>query len=342
MANAITFEPMFGVKTFMDSKLNIAERLLNIRLDDEFWSIAREVFRQQLKYNAPFSEFVRKAYQVSDLDPGRPAFAPIELFKSHRMSSSINHELIFRSSGTSGQLRSQHHVVDATLYNTLARAHFESLYGPLKDLVVLALLPSYLEQGSSSLVYMVDGFIKKANPQSRFVLDDPAGLSLQLEELKATQRRTLLIGVSYALLDFAESNTIDYPRLIVMETGGMKGRRQELTRNALHASLQIGFPSSQIHSEYGMTELLSQGYMMDGWSFRPPAWMRAFATEVSDPMQVLPVGQRGVLAFIDLANVHSCSFIQTRDIGIVEADHSFTVEGRIDHSDLRGCNLMYT
>ncbi len=160
--------------------------------------------------------------------------------------------------------------------------------------------------------------------------------------LKARNQKTLLIGVSFALLDYCENGTFNFDGLTVMETGGMKGRRKELTRVELHDALQKGFPTSHIHSEYGMTELLSQAYSSDGKWFSPAPWMRAFTTDISDPFLILPPGQRGLLAFIDLANYHSCSFIQTRDIGIINEEGLFTVEGRLDKSDLRGCNLLYT
>lgn len=326
----------------MNSKVTILNRLSALSSDDAFASMASEIFHFQRENNGPFGKFVNEVYRSSSLDLSAPPFLPIELFKHSRISCYPTEEATFKSSGTTAELRSEHHVADLNLYEALATQHFESHYGPLQDMVVLSLLPSYVENGDSSLVFMVDRFMQKADPRSQFVLHQPQRLLDMLSELQRSKQPTVLFGVSYALLDAAEQMNLDFPALTIIETGGMKGRRNELTRDALHAGIRQGFPTSKIHSEYGMTELLSQGYMQNGKSFTPPFWMRAFATDISDPLNVLDHGKRGLLAFIDLANYHSCSFIQTQDIGTVYSDRTFSVDGRLDNSDLRGCNLLYT
>lgn len=324
-------------------KVLIANRIFSLSTDDQFESLAKEVFQYQSEANAVYREFVQRLQPASPLRSGPPPFLPIELFKHYRVSCHATETAVFKSSGTTGTTRSRHYVYDTELYATLSVRHFESLYGPLSEWAVLALLPSYIENGESSLVFMADRFIKASgHPASAFVLHQPETLFSTLQHLAETHTKTLLLGVSYALLDFAETHVISFPGLVVMETGGMKGRRHELTREELHAALKRGFPDTPIHSEYGMTELLSQAYSADGTWFRPPPWMKCFVTEVSDPLNVLPPGKRGLLAFIDLANIHSCAFVQTRDIGSVDNQGRFTVEGRLDNSDIRGCNLMYT
>lgn len=323
------------------SKLQIVEKLTAIQSDDDFDMIAAQIFNYQKTANPVYAEYL-KLIGASNAQANY-SFLPIELFKHHRVATETAEDVVFKSSGTTAQQRSSHHVFDASLYNELSKQSFELQYGRLSDWVVIALLPSYLENGDSSLVFMVDHFIRcTGNPMSAFVLNEQESLVQRLAELSAIKQKTLLIGVSYALVDFAAKHRIEFAELVVMETGGMKGRGVELTRAELHHTLKHGFPQSAIHSEYGMTELLSQAYSADGEWFRPSPWMRCVATDIADPFQILVAGKRGALAFIDLANYHSCSFIQTRDIGVVRADGAFTVEGRLDQSDLRGCNLLYT
>ncbi|MEX2596150.1 MAG: acyl transferase [Salibacteraceae bacterium] len=300
--------------------------------------LVNEVFESQLNHNTVYRDFVQQLKGMGF----KPPFLPVEAFKHYNLNQQKEADLVFMSSGTTQARRSKHAVYDAELYRRVTRHHFEAQYGAISDWTILALLPSYVENGDSSLVYMVDCFIELAHPDSSFVLHQPEELNNQLQQLKAQKRKTMLIGVSYALLDFAEEHHIDFPELIIMETGGMKGRREELIRATLHRRINRGFPNSEIHSEYGMTELLSQAYSSDGKWFHPPEWMLAYATDVSDPLTILPKGSRGLLAFIDLANYYSCSFIQTKDIGMVNQNGSFTIEGRMDNSDLRGCNLLYT
>lgn len=321
------------------SKLQIADQLFQITSDEGFNECAKEIFQVQRSQVAPFREYLDL---ISWQEGQELPFMPIELFKHYRLNRFDREQAVFRSSGTSSDVRSSHYVHDVNLYSELSACHFETLYGDLKSWTILALLPSYLENGDSSLIFMVNDFIQKShNPKSCFVRDE-VHLNECLSNLGSKHSKTLLIGVSYALLDFSETHCIQFPNIVVMETGGMKGRKQELTRSELHKSLMKGFPQSQIHSEYGMTELLSQAYSEEQKPFVPPRWMKAFATDISDPFHRLPPGKRGLLAFIDLANIHSCSFIQTRDIGIINDSGHFTVEGRLDNSDIRGCNLLYT
>ncbi|MEZ4720950.1 MAG: acyl transferase [Flavobacteriales bacterium] len=323
------------------SNVHDAALIASINTDAEFDSLAKRLFDFQKEQNTVFHSYLQ--HISAGRSNGLP-FLPIEAFKHEKVVCSDEYEIVFRSSGTTNsQHRSSHYVANAALYSSLSKTAFERLFGPLSDWTILALLPSYVEQGESSLVFMVHEFLSASqNPNSTFVDFDLDKLREHLMELKTIGAKTLLIGVSYALLDFAQLHAIDWHNLHVMETGGMKGRKKELTRSELHFALKQGFPSSPIHSEYGMTELLSQAYSLnEGW-FIPPPWMKAKATDISDPLRQLGPGERGALAFIDLANVHSCCFIQTRDIGVVNDKGFFTVEGRIDQSDLRGCNLLYT
>lgn len=284
-----------------------------------------------------YDNFLRQLPQHASSFP----FLPIEAFKHERINAAASEEVTFMSSGTTGMQRSQHHVYDAGLYKTLSRIHFESHFGPLESLRILALLPSYQSAGNSSLVYMVNHFIECAAEGSAF-MPTPASMAKALKQSETDGVPTLLFGVSYALLDLCEIYQSDSNHIQIIETGGMKGRRKEITRAELHGVLRIAFPNAKISSEYGMCELLSQAYTLDGEVFELPPWARVCVTEVGDPLNVLPHGRRGLLAFSDLANAYSCSFIQTRDIGIVADGRHFTVEGRLDHSDIRGCNLLFS
>ena len=218
---------------------------------------------------------------------------------------------------------------------------FEAFYGAVADYCVLGLLPSYLERSGSSLIAMVDHFIQLSkHPKSGFFLYDHAALADVLRQCQKTQQPTLLIGVSFALLDFAEQYSLDLSRITIMETGGMKGRRKEITRQVLHTILQDAFQVDVIHSEYGMTELLSQGYSKGKGIFYPTPTMKVLAREITDPFAVQKNNKTGVLNIIDLANLDSCAFIATDDLGKVAVDGSFEILGRLDSSDVRGCNLM--
>ncbi|MDB5196584.1 MAG: acyl transferase [Flaviaesturariibacter sp.] len=304
------------------------------------------VFQFQYLHNPLYREFV-------DLVSGKKTvnslaqipFLPISFFKSHVIKTTMfEPDLHFKSSGTTGSITSNHWVKDASLYATSCEKAFEKLYGPIKDYCILALLPSYLEQGSSSLVYMVQHFMDKSqHPLNGFYLHDGVKLAATIQQLETARQKTLLMGVTYALLDFAEAFTMPLQHTLVMETGGMKGRKKELLRSEVHQMLKEAFSMDEIHSEYGMTELLSQAYAQKEGRFITPPWMKVGVGEEDDPGAIkfsADTALTGVLHVIDLANVYSCSFIATQDIGRLHPDGSFEVLGRLDHSDIRGCSLL--
>lgn len=237
--------------------------------------------------------------------------------------------------------QSNHYVVDTVVYERSFRTAFEYAYGTPADMAILALLPSYSEREGSSLIYMVDDLIRQSeHPKSGYFLYNHDELYDTLQTLKASSTPTLLIGVTYALLDFAENHVIDFPQLMVMETGGMKGRRREMIREEVHERLRAGFSVAEIHSEYGMTELLSQAYSAGRGRFHCPPWMDVHIRDTNDPFSLLPESRTGAINIIDLANIHSCAFLATQDLGRKYADGSFEVLGRFDQSDIRGCNLL--
>lgn len=303
-----------------------------------------EVFRFQAQNCRVYADFIKHLNvhvgQVSQLN--EIPFLPIEFFKTHQISSSdTDPQIIFTSSGTTGLSQSKHAVTDISIYEQSYIKAFNQFYGNIEDFAVLALLPSYQEREGSSLIYMVDDLIAKSrNPNSGYFLYNHAELADRLKELKKVNTHTLLMGVTYALLDFAESQAIEFPELIVMETGGMKGKRREMIREELHQILCEGFGVPSVHSEYGMTELLSQAYSRGGGSFHCPPWMKVTIRDTNDPLAILNPGQTGGINIIDLANVNSCSFIATQDLGRISPDGSFEVLGRFDNSDIRGCNLL--
>jgi hypothetical protein len=266
---------------------------------------------------------------------------PVSFFKTHNVATTVfSPELVFESSGTTQAVTSRHPVKDAAIYRESFIRCFERFYGDIKDWCILGLLPSYLERQHSSLVMMVDNMIKlSAHSQSGFYLDEHEKLADTLRELETKQQKTLLIGVTFGLLDFAAGFPMPLKHTVVMETGGMKGRRKELTRLEVHRLLSEAFGISGVHSEYGMTELLSQAYSQDGGRFHCPPWMKLMVRDEYDPMIVNPAGT-GILQVIDLANIYSCSFIATEDVGRVYEDGSFEVLGRLDNSDIRGCSMM--
>ncbi|MEP0265272.1 acyl transferase [Dokdonia sp.] len=315
-----------------------------IQNSQEFEQKALDVFRYQFEHNTVYRSFCDLLYKhPSDIKSIEDIpFLPIDFFKSHEVISSQKEtQAIFTSSGTTGSIVSKHYVKDLSIYETSFHKGFTQDYGDIKDYVILALLPSYLERNGSSLVYMVDKLIKASHhDDSGFYLDDHLALSKKLKELDASGQKVLLIGVSFALLDIIEKYTFTLKNTIIMETGGMKGKRKELIRQELHAILKEGFGVSTIHSEYGMTELLSQAYSKGNGLFTTPPWMRVLTRDTEDPLCILSSLKTGGLNIIDLANIHSCSFIATQDLGSVHTDGSFTVIGRFDDSDIRGCNLM--
>lgn len=268
-------------------------------------------------------------------------FLPVSLYKTHKIvTTEFNEEIIFTSSGTTGLHTSKHYVKDTNLYTSSFTACFELFYGKPQNYCIIALLPSYIERGGSSLVYMVDELIRKSeHTASGFYLSDYAVLANKLKALQEQNQQVFLIGVTYALLDFAEAFPAPLKNTIVMETGGMKGRRTEMTRDEVHEMLRTAFSVDIIHSEYGMTELLSQAYSAGNGLFKMPNWMKALVRQEDDPFILSETG-KGVMNIIDLANLYSCCFIATDDLASIYPDGSFEIIGRRDNSDLRGCSLL--
>jgi hypothetical protein len=269
-------------------------------------------------------------------------FMPIQFFKDFQIKTTdFVPEKVFLSSGTTGSIQSKHLVKDLKWYNWSFREAFDYFYGPIEDYVVLALLPSYLERDGSSLIYMADDFIKRSkHKESGFYLNNRKELIENLNELEKAGKKTLLLGVSFALLDLVEEHPFSLKHTVVMETGGMKGRRKEMIREELHQALASGFGLEHIHSEYGMTELLSQAYSKGKGVFQCPPWMKIKIRDTEDALSLLPEGKSGGINIIDLANRYSCSFLATQDLGRCIDDKNFEVLGRFDNSDIRGCNLL--
>lgn len=314
------------------------------RSEENFNNLAIDVFRFQVAHNAVYASFVKglKKDSESITNVRDIPYMPVEFFKNHSIiSGSDSPEIVFSSSGTTGMVQSKHEVLDLSVYEESFRKTFELFYGDVRDLVILALLPSYLEREGSSLIYMVEDLIQRTgNPESGYFLYNHDELYQALVKLRHAGSKVILIGVTYALLDFVEHYTLDFPDLIVMETGGMKGKRKEMIREELHQQLCAGFGVNAIHSEYGMTELLSQAYSSGKGLFRCPPWMRIDIRDINDPFSFLQTGATGGINVIDLANIYSCSFIATQDLGKKYQDGSFEIIGRFDNSDIRGCNLL--
>lgn len=318
--------------------------IFNIQTQTEFEDIALQVFKFQFENNRVYRSFCDLLYKhpsevasVKDIP-----FLPIQFFKSHPIiSSKALIKTTFTSSGTTGHATSKHYVTDLSIYNDSFTKGFQKFYGPIEDYVILALLPSYLERDGSSLIYMVDAMIQQSNhPENGFYLNNLSDLKNRLTTLDQQGKKVLLIGVSFALLDLVEQHQFNLKNTIVMETGGMKGRRKELIRTELHDILKKGFGVNAIHSEYGMTELLSQAYSKGQGIFKCPPWMQVLTRDTEDALSMQPFGKAGGINVIDLANINSCSFIATQDLGRVYLDGAFEIIGRFDHSDIRGCNLM--
>ncbi|MEZ4793434.1 MAG: acyl transferase [Gelidibacter sp.] len=318
--------------------------IFNIQSNADFKDITLKVFKFQFENNAVYRSFcdllcihpsdVRSVEEIP--------FLPIQFFKSHEvLSAKTPTEKTFTSSGTTGSITSKHHVSNLKIYEESFKKGFRHFYGNIEDYVVLALLPSYLERKGSSLIYMVEHLIKDSkHPESGFYLDNLSELKSTLTKLDKSGQKVLLIGVSFALLDLVETHQFQLKNTVVMETGGMKGRRKELIRDELHTILKKGFGVETIHSEYGMTELLSQGYSKGNGIFECPAWMKILTRDTEDAQTILPSQKTGGINVIDLANINSCSFIATQDLGKVYPNGAFEVIGRFDTSDIRGCNLM--
>ncbi len=323
---------------------SFSKKIFNISNNVDFSILAIELFHYQYSNCSIYNEFVNNLQiDPTDIDSiEKIPFLPIQFFKNHLIiSTNVNPKLCFESSATTGSTVSKHYVCHPEIYIESFSHHFESCFGKPEEIAILALLPSYLERTGSSLVYMVDYLIKKSVvAESGFFLYNMRELNTILMQLAKRKQKTILFGVSFALLDFVEKFNIDFPELIVLETGGMKGRKEEITRLQLHEQLCKGFGVSKIFSEYGMTELLSQGYTNGGLTFSTPPWMKVLIRETNDPLTTMREGRNGGLNIIDLANIDSCAFIATQDMGSVYSDGSFEVLGRFDDSEIRGCNLM--
>ncbi|MGJ1362359.1 acyl transferase [Sphingobacterium spiritivorum] len=320
------------------------QQIFDIQSDKQFNDNCLNIFRYQYDHCQPYKQYVDYLHidTKNITHYTQIPFLPIELFKSQEIITSGSvPQVTFSSSGTTGMLTSKHLVADAKLYEQSFRKAFKQFYGDVRDIAVLALLPSYLERSGSSLIYMVDDLIKSSEqPESGYFLYNHADLFTALQKLKQKNTKTILFGVTYALLDFVETYEIDFPELIIMETGGMKGKRKEMIREEVHDLLREGFNVPAIHSEYGMTELLSQGYSYGKGIFQHPNWMKILIRDTNDPLTLTDNSRTGAINVIDLANIYSCSFIATQDLGKIYPDGSFEVLGRFDQSDIRGCNLL--
>lgn len=310
----------------------------------DFDRLALEVFHFQYANNPVYRSFCDHL-KGPGFRPSHHAdipYLPIGFFKSHRIVSGDRPcDLVFESSGTGTSVRSKHYVASGDLYHRSFMEGFKRVYGQASDYVIMALLPSYIERHNASLVYMADALIRASGrPESGFYLDDLQKLADTLVRLNREDKPVLLLGVSFALLDLAEQFPMPMPRTTIIETGGMKGRRREWIRSELHACLSEHFPGVQLHSEYGMTELLSQAYATDKGRFTAPPWMHIQIREIEDPLSANILGTTGGVNITDLANIHSCAFVATDDLGRKYEDGTFEILGRFDHSDIRGCNLM--
>ena len=309
----------------------------------DFTARALEIFRWQYAHNPLYRDYT----DILGVDPGSVRtlteipFLPVSFFKTHAVrTGEFVPEIVFESSGTTGTGGSRHEVKELGLYKKSFTEGFERFYGPVTDWCIIGLLPAYLERSHSSLVLMVHELIgKSCHSDSGFYLYEHEALYRLLQQLEERGQKTLLIGVTFALLDFAEKYSLTLRHTVVMETGGMKGRRKEITRPELHHFLMQRLGLRSIHAEYGMTELLSQAYSAGNGLFDTPPWMKALVRREDDPLDIRERGE-GILNIIDLANIWSCSFLATEDIGIIHPDGCFEVAGRVDNSDIRGCSLL--
>jgi phenylacetate-coenzyme A ligase PaaK-like adenylate-forming protein len=324
---------------------DLRKRIFSIRNRDDFKDAALEVFRYQHDNNPLYKSFtdnLRKG-KSSPTSINELTFLPVELFRNHKIITGDRpEETVFESSGTTGATTGRHYVCDLSLYEESFFKAFRLFYGSPEEYIIAALLPSYVERSGSSLVYMADKLIKTSNdPLSGFYKGNPEELITALKSGRKEGRKVLLLGVSFALLDLAEEYSPDLSGITVMETGGMKGRRKEITRQELHEILKDKFKVTDIHSEYGMTELMSQAYSPGDGLFYCPPWMKILIRDPYDPLSIhTETGRTGGINIIDLANLNSCSFIATGDLGRLHENGGFEVLGRFDNSDIRGCNLL--
>ena len=330
--------------TFVKKKLIPISAIFSISNQKQFEKMALKVFRFQYDNNLVYKQFcqlmkvekedVKKLLQIP--------FLPISFFKSHDVvAHEIEIEVTFTSSGTTGMITSKHQVTDVSYYEESYRQGFSQFYGDIENYVILALLPSYLEREGSSLIYMVQDLIQLSkNENSGFYLHNHTDLIEKLAVLEKEEKNVILIGVTYALLDLIEKQNFNLKNTIIMETGGMKGKRKEMIREELHDQLCRSFGVNAIHSEYGMTELLSQAYSLGNGIFECPNWMQIHIRDTEDALTYIENGKIGGINVIDLANINSCSFIATQDLGKKYDNNTFEILGRFDNSDIRGCNLM--
>ena len=319
--------------------MSFSEKIFSISSDAEFEAAALELFRRQAEQCPPYSEYISllgvnpaEVNRVEDIP-----FMPIEFFKWRDVYCGEGEpEKVFTSSNTGGTVASRHMMQSLDLYEQAFTRAFEQFYGAAEGWSIYGLLPNYLQRDGSSLVYMVDRLIARCG-SGGFYLDEYEKL---IADMAADAKPKILLGVSYALWDLAEQYAPKLENTIVMETGGMKGQREELPKSEFHKILTEAFGVEKIHSEYGMAELTSQAYSSGDGVFRAPAWMRVVVRDVNNPLKMLPAGSRGAVSIIDLANISSCAFIATQDVGRTFADGSFMIEGRLSGADIRGCNLL--
>ncbi|MFA8449155.1 MAG: acyltransferase [Bacteroidales bacterium] len=322
----------------------LQSQVFGIKTGKEFEKLALDIYKFQYQNVAVYKAFSDGIHRnpanvkgLSDIP-----FLPIEFFKTHKvLAKGFSSEIEFTSSGTTGKQTSTHYVHSLELYRESYTKSFESFYGKQENYAVLALLPSYLEREGSSLIWMVQQMIEKSKfSESGFFLNNHKDLADMLKYFSVVSKDIILFGVTFALLDFIEKYSIYIPQLKIVETGGMKGRRKEMVREEVHAKLQSGFGVDSVHSEYGMTELLSQAWSLGDGVFQCPPWMKVLIRETNDPLTLSEKGKSGGINVIDFANLYSCSFIATQDLGKLHSNDSFEVLGRFDQSDIRGCNLL--
>jgi len=325
-------------------EVELEKRLFAIKNETEFETITLDIFLFQYKNNLIYKRYVDflGVEQKKIKKIGQIPFLPIEFFRNQRIiHKDLKETITFLSSGTTDQNQSKHLVVSEDVYKSSFINAFKLFYGNIEDYCFLALLPGYMERKGSSLIYMVKELMEiSKHPESGFYLNEYEQLVAKIKDLISKKQKYIIIGVTYALLDFANLYKIDLSDGIVMETGGMKGKRRELIKEEVHLHLKKSFNLRNIHSEYGMTELLSQAYSKGGGLFSSPNWMKILIRDTYDPFSYLPVGKSGGINIIDLANLYSCSFIETKDLGRLNKNGQFEVLGRFDNSDIRGCNLM--
>ncbi len=318
----------------------LIDRIFSIQTESDFDQCALEVYHFQKEHVPVYKTFLELINRPEPTHYSQIPHLPIAFFKTHEIiAANQSVQQVFKSSGTTGMVRSTHYVADVSIYERSFIPTYEQFLGKLEDQIIFALLPNYVSQGESSLVYMVDKLIEGTkNELSGYYLESPGSLLNAISEGRKTGKKLVLFGVSYALLDLAEIKP-DLHDVTVIETGGMKGKRKEMTKEEMHQELVAGFGCEYIASEYGMCELLSQAYSDKNGVFELPFWMKVSLREVNDPFELLQQDKTGGVNVMDLANIYSCAFIETQDLGRIE-EGKLRLMGRFDHSDIRGCNLL--